>query len=239
LRDTNVLTPGTDANFITFFGSNSNSSVGAIQGNGAGSVEYVGAGNDFAEYLPKQTAADLLSAGDIVGMHSGQLSRVTAGADEVLVISTAPIVVGNAPGTDGERDTMALAALVGQAQVHVLGAVTAGSFIIPSGNNDGLGLAIAPENLTAEQAAQIAGQALESAAGEGSHTVRIAVGLPRDGVWANLLSRQNAGLQARVDALEKRAGAPAPSFASLLPWLLLAGVLLFSLGLFVGRRRSA
>jgi hypothetical protein len=57
-------------------------------------------------------------------------------------------------------------------------------------------------------------------------------------VWANLLSQQNAGLQARVDALEKRAGTPAPSFAALLPWLLLAGVVLFGLGLFAGRRRA-
>jgi hypothetical protein len=202
-------------------------------------VEYTTGANDFAEYLPKQIADDLLAPGDIVGLHAGKLSRVTTGTDQVLVISTAPIMAGNRPGTDAERDTMALAAFVGQAQVRVLGPVTAGSFIIPSGHNDGLGLGVAPEDLTAEKAAQIAGQALESAAGDGPHTIRIAVGMPRDGVWANLLSRQNAGLQARVDALEKRAGAPAPSFISLLPWLLLAGVLLFSLGLFVGRRRGA
>jgi hypothetical protein len=236
LRATNVTTPGTDVNYITFFDSASDT-LGAIQGNGTGGVVMAGPGNDFAEYLPKQSPTEQLSAGDIVGVHSGQLSRVTAGADQILVIPTSPIVAGNAPGTDAERSSLALAAFVGQADVRVLGEVAAGSFIVPSGKNDGLGLAVTPENLTAEQAAQIAGQALESVAGAGPHTVRITVGLPRDKVLASLFDR----IQTLEQQAAPQAQATAPSQLSLntvLPWLLLSGVLFFNLGLFIGRRRA-
>ena len=259
LTNSSVLTPGIDANFITFFGSNPAVSLGAIQGNGAGGVVYVGPGNDFAEYLPKQLPGETLSPGDIVGLHAGQVSRVTHDADQVLVLSTAPLIAGNAPTTgDPASSTLALVTLIGQTRVRVVGPVAAGSFILPSGQNDGLGLAVLPEDLTLAQAAGIAGQALESASGDGPHLIDVAVGLPRDNVWAGLLANhavdptagqkmsrdltrlaeQNASLEARLQSLEQRPAGPAFTPLAALPWLLLAGSTLFILGLLLGRRRA-
>ncbi len=130
-------------NFITFYhgGSTSSDAVGAIEGNGAGGINYKSGSADFAEWIPRQKADERIEAGDIVGIGNGKVSRNVTGTDHVQVISTAPAFTGNDPGYD-KRDQYALVAMMGQVPVKVVGTVNAGDYIVASGKNDGKGIAI-------------------------------------------------------------------------------------------------
>ncbi|MDQ7028896.1 MAG: hypothetical protein Q9O62_03525 [Ardenticatenia bacterium] len=123
-----------------------------------------------------------------------------------MVVSTAPAVIGNSP--DGTNKAFyERVAFVGQVPVKVRGPVRAGDFIVPSGRNDGTGVAVAPERLTLEQVNQVVGQALESASGSGVHKVNVLVGLPPLRITQALLAARDAQLaqqQAQLAALEKR-----------------------------------
>lgn len=225
LKVTNVTTPTASVNYITFF--DANGAIAAVDGNGAGGVTYKTSGADLAEYLPLRTRGERIAPGDIVGVLDGRLTKQTAGAHYVFVASSAAGFVGNMPRDEITAD-VALVALTGQAKIKVRGVVRAGDFIVPSGANDGFGIAVGLEDLTAEQAAQIVGRALES--GNGGE-VNALVGLPRDAVWAALLQQKDtriSALEARLAALES-VGSTANAGGSS-TWGIAAALLIGALG---------
>ena len=61
-------------NFITFF-KGTGASIGAIQGNNAGSVVLAGARSDFAEWLPRLSADELVEPAEIVGVSGGLITK--------------------------------------------------------------------------------------------------------------------------------------------------------------------
>ena len=167
--------PGLSANFISFFNGN-DTSVGAIQGNNAGSVTLAGAGNDYAEYLPRIHQDEVIVQGDIVGVISGKVSKNTRGASRAMVVSSNPIVSGNDPGQD-QRSGHSLIAFIGQSTVNVRGIVKAGDYLIPDGKQQGVGIAISPETISAEQFTMVVGQAWESSTQTDVKQIRALVGL--------------------------------------------------------------
>ncbi len=203
-----TVNPATSNNFITFLLGN-NTSVGAIQGNGSNSVELAGAGNDYAEYLPRLNVNETISAGDIVGVSNGHITKVTTdGATQVMVVSSSPIVVGNDPGEQA-RAAYERVAFIGQVSVRVRGSVRAGDLIVPSGANDGIGIAVAPEKISAAQFAQVVGQGWQSSDDADVKTMRVAVGLIRHDPTVQRLvenstsqAEQLSSLEARIAALE-------------------------------------
>ncbi|MDQ7029822.1 MAG: hypothetical protein Q9O62_08615 [Ardenticatenia bacterium] len=215
-------------NFITFFkgdgpdADTNPDSVGAIEGNGSGGVVLAGPGSDYAEWLPKANPAEALEPGDIVGLFPNGVSRRTDGALRVMVVSGEAIVAGNAPMDEKVRENYALVAFVGQVWVRVRGPVRVGDYILPSGKEDGTGIAVAPQELRPELLAQVVGRVWElgEEQGDGVRRVRVAVGLPDAGGMAALLLAQeqriqdlegqvaelraaNAALEARLAALER------------------------------------
>jgi hypothetical protein len=225
--------PGGGINYVTFF-KGDHTAVGAIEGNGSGGVTYKSGAADYAEFLPRLDPEEAIEPGDLVGAFGGQVTRATRGADQVLVVSSGPIVLGNDPG-DEEAGAYEKVAFLGQVRVRVRGPVAAGDLIVPSGLEDGTGIAVSPEAITAEQFAQAVGQAWESSVEEGVKEVLVAVGLlHHDPTVAQMAGRIEA-LEARLAALEagKRAG---ETFARLpFGWLLLGcGVVVT--GAVVGRR---
>jgi hypothetical protein len=123
-----------------------------------------------------------------------------------MIISTAPIVAGNAPPAD-QRDGWGLAAFVGQVPVRIRGPVSAGDYIVASGLEDGTGIAVAPSALDAAQIGQIAGRALESADEVGVHQVNAMVGLPSKALLQDRLSqmeRENQTMRAQLALLRTR-----------------------------------
>ena len=133
-----TATPGGGNNYLTF--RRGNFVAGQVDGNGAGGVSYKSSGSDFAEWLPRLEGEERIEAGDIVGVFEGRISRKTAGANQVMVISKAPIVLGNSP-PESEEHLYEKVAFVGQAPAKVRGPVKAGDYIIASGLNDGTSVA--------------------------------------------------------------------------------------------------
>ena len=92
-----------------------------------------------------------------------------------MVISTAPAVAGNWPGA-GEEENFELVAFFGQVNTRVIGKVSKGDYIIASGNNDGLGRAIHPKDLTPEMRVSVVGRAWDDSSKRQEKLINTAVG---------------------------------------------------------------
>ena len=97
-----------------------------------------------------------------------------------MVISTAPIVLGNSP-PEFQEHLHEKVAFVGQAPTKVRGPVKAGEYIIASGLNDGTSVAVSPEEMAASQHFLALGQSWESSSDLGVKLVNTAVGLTLPG----------------------------------------------------------
>ena len=126
--------------------------------------------------MPRINVKEDYSARQIVSVKNGAISLNTDDFDHLMVISSAPAVLGNSPEQDHIEDYEKVAFL-GQVPVDVIGRVNSGDFIIPSGDNDGFGLAIDPTRISASQINEIVGVAWENGLNDGFNTVNVAVGL--------------------------------------------------------------
>jgi hypothetical protein len=189
----NVITPslGSSNNFVTFF-CNGNA-IGGIESYGWWMYLH-GWGADYAECVPRLDGKETLEAGDVVGIFDGKVTRRTAGAHHVSAITDRPIVVANSPRPDDPRKFEKVSFL-GQVHVKVRGPVRAGDCIVPSGAEDGVGIAVPAENLSPQQAGQILGQAWETSGQEGIRRVLVAIGLPSSHAAPLTAVIQNLGRQ--------------------------------------------
>lgn len=175
-------------------------------------VVYGSKGADYAEWLPKLDPNEKFQFGQIVGVHGGKVSLVTDGADQIMALSANPVVLGNMP-EEGDEENWVAVGFMGQVPVTVRGVVHPGDYILPSGLNDGTGIAIAPEDLTLEHIDQVLGRAWSGSKNAVISVINVAVGLnTRDA--ARVLHRQNdriselldtnARLLERLEALDAR-----------------------------------
>jgi hypothetical protein len=111
---------------------------------------YESGNGDYAEWLERLTPDEPIMVGDIVGVTGSKITRTTDGADQVMAVSFKPIVLGNMPP---ERDAHLYekVAFMGQTLVKVAGRVEIGDFIVPRGLNDGMGVGVRPDAITAAQ----------------------------------------------------------------------------------------
>jgi len=198
------LTPGSAINFITFF-NDANASLGAIQGDNLGGVEFAGPGNDYAEWMPHRDPGSMFAPGDVVGVFGGKIAHSTDGADQIMVITTQPIVVGNRPHEeDGSIDGWSKVAFIGQTPVKVSGSANAGDFLIASDQHDGTAIAVAPASLTPDQLRLVIGTAWDSCASAGVNVVNAAIGIDQSAASAHVIRALHAEQQRQqmqVDAL--------------------------------------
>jgi len=118
-------------------------------------------GADYAEWLPLSEGTPDLEPGQVVGIYGGQASLNTDTTRLIRVVSTNPIVVGNLPPS-GKTEGMERIAFLGQAPVRVAGPVKQGDYLLPSGNNDGYAMAVAPEDMRLADYPYVLGVAWES-----------------------------------------------------------------------------
>lgn len=177
-----------------------------------GGITYGSEGADYAEYLPRQNENEIFVAGDIVGIYGGKISKNTEGADQVLAVSSFPIVLGNTPGKEEDIKKMEKIGFLGQVPVYVQGKANIGDFIIPSGKNNGIGIAVAQDELTLEQMKQVLGKAWSASTDDkGLNLINVSIGVQTN-EWAELLSRQQAEMNTiqeklnRLESLEQRLG---------------------------------
>jgi hypothetical protein len=198
-------TPTAANNFITFVADGSGA-IGAIEGNGTGGITLNTSSGDFAEYLPRLRVDESIGAGDIVGISGGKITRATLESEQVRVVSTAPIVLGNNPGEEREH-LYEKVAFLGRAPVKVRGEVQLGDYIVPSGLNDGVGEAISPKDMTPAHHLQIVGRAWGSSDKKEVKLIDTSVGLHTSSRALSELSREKdrqiEELTTRVEALER------------------------------------
>jgi len=151
-------------------------------------VTYESGSGDYAEWLPMANPEEPLLPGYIVAVKNGKITKNTEGFDKLLVVSTKPIILGNAPREDRKKDYEKVA-FMGQVPVHVSGKVNAGDYILPSGLNNGLGKAVSPASMQAEDYSKIVGVAW-SASDKESSIINLGLGL-NAGDISNVVIEQN------------------------------------------------
>lgn len=167
-----------------------------------GGVSYASGNGDYAEWIERANPKEDYHARQIVGVKNGKISLQTSDADHLMVISTAPIVLGNQPA-DSEIDAYEKVAFMGQVPVTVIGKVKAGDFIVPSGDGDGFGLAVHPEDLQAHEVNQIVGVAWQDGTERYFNTVNVAVGLDHSATALRFVQLQDRmeDLRAELDEI--------------------------------------
>ena len=169
---------------------------GFVAGKTATGVKLESAGADYAEYLERLNPDEVIQAGDVVGVYGGKITRSTDGAQRVMVVSSLPVVLGNAKKDNSAMNPIAF---IGQVPVKVKGKVAIGDFIVASGADDGAAIAVAPENLTAAQAPYVVGQAWEAKSATVLGLVNVAI-LPIDHSAA--LASENAELKKEIEEIK-------------------------------------
>ena len=133
-------------------------------------------GDDYAEWLPKLNPEDQFQFAQIVGVHGGKVSLKTEGAEQIMAISRAPVVIGNVPQKDEEHNYTTVG-FMGQLPVVVRGKVKAGDYIIPSGREDGTAVAVSPGNLELRHLGRTLGRAWADSENDIYSLVNVAIGL--------------------------------------------------------------
>jgi hypothetical protein len=174
-----IINPGgsSNSNFVTFLKQSETAgtdpeSLGAIESDGAGGVQFVSPEADYAEYIDKKDPSETFEPGDVVSVDTGKVDKYTHGRTRVLVISSAPIIAGN--WDKARQDQMALTAFMGQVPVKVVGPVAKGDYLIPSGKSDGTAIAISPNSVVIPDV--IIGQAWEASDVEDMKLIKAAIG---------------------------------------------------------------
>ena len=140
-------------------------------------VAYESGSGDYAEWLMRANPEEFISPGDVVGVIGGKISKSFTHADKFMVVSTAPLLLGNMPETEKEKAFSEKIAFMGQVPVKVLGEVEIGDYILPSGCGDGLAIAVAPEDMLAKDYQRIVGVAWEKSTGEFVSLINTAIGI--------------------------------------------------------------
>lgn len=193
---------GVAANFIGFF-NNEAVLVGQIEGNGSGGVAYNTSGADYAEYLPHFTEGESFAGGDVVGVFGGKVSRRTQGAQQVMVITDRPAVLGNArKGTEDVTDLEAVS-FIGQVLVRAKGPVDKGDYLVASGFEDGTAVAVEPEQVTLDDLSRLVGRAWETNKNLDTKRVNAVVGLDHSEVLSEIIKRQSRELASQEKAIKE------------------------------------
>ena len=202
--------PGSGVTYVSFY-TRSGTTIGSIEGNGAGGVNYATSGSDYAEELPVMDGAPAPAPTDLVGVRGGEVHLSTEGADRVMIASDRPAVTGNTtPSTQADDARRVAVAFVGQVPAQVHGPVQVGDLIVASGKDDGTARAVSPGAYRRAEHGPIAGQAWSAKNTSGVGEVTVAVGLGRSGAVAERLKEQqqtNQKQQAQIENLNARLAA--------------------------------
>ena len=63
-------------------------------------VEYVSGNGDYAEWMERTSFEETITAGDIVGVKGGKITKDLNGAEQIMAVSTQPIVSANMPNVE-------------------------------------------------------------------------------------------------------------------------------------------
>jgi hypothetical protein len=154
-------------------------------------VAYESGGADYAEWLPKRTKDEMLTFGDVVGVKGGVVSKTFADAEKFMIVSRNPGVIGGMPAADDDVVYEKIA-FMGQVPVKVLGRVKMEDYILPSGNGDGMAIAVSPDKMRALDFKRIIGVAwAESDSLKEFNYINTAVGINANDMASTVNSMQS------------------------------------------------
>ena len=200
MLNSNVSQPGNAVNYITFGSAGGN--IGAIEGNGSGGVTLTSGSGDFAELLPRARESESIEAGDVVGVFGGEITKRTAGAEQVMVVTDRAMILGSDPGPEA-RDGYEKVAFVGQVPVTVRGPVEEGDLLVASGREDGTARGVAPAEYEPVADGPTVGRAWSSSPG-GTREVTALVGTAgRTAALRGALRKQRERIEAQAERLDR------------------------------------
>lgn len=161
-------------------------------------VSYESSFGDYAEWLPKADQEEEISYGDIIGIKGGFISKDLAGAEQVMVVSKAPIIMGNAPEPERLHEGKNIA-FIGQVPVKLMGPVESGDFIVADLTRSGFAKAVNPKNMTSQDHQYAVGRSWDSDASPGFKFVNTLVGM-HSNAWTKPMKK----MQDTVEKLESR-----------------------------------
>jgi cytoskeletal protein CcmA (bactofilin family) len=168
-------------------------------------VEYASGNGDYAEWLQREDLSEYITAGDIIAVKGGKITRDLTNAEQVMVVSHRPIILGNAPEKDKEHFGNNVA-FMGQVPVKVLGPVRTGDYIVASKTIKGYGIAISAEDIMASEFKYAVGRSWDENLNEGPKMINTVVGV-HNGDWAHIITKMKEKqdtYQAKYEVLEKQ-----------------------------------
>ncbi|MEH6538093.1 MAG: hypothetical protein V7719_16955 [Psychroserpens sp.] len=163
-------------------------------------VSYQSGAGDYAEWLPKENINAHFSAGELVGIKNGLVTKNIWGAEKIMVVSTRPIVLGNMPQKSNEKNNVKIA-FIGQVPVKVLGSVSPGDFILPNILDNRYGTAVNPKEMKALDYKRMVGVAWNIiGVSEGINIVNVAVGINTNNL-SDIVSQQETEIKALNEEL--------------------------------------
>ena len=180
-------------------------------------VAYSSGGADYAEMVPKLNPSENFHFGDVVGVLNGKASKEFLEVDHYMVVSKAPMVLGNTLDNDEMEEDFVTLAFLGQVRVKVGGHVEAGDYILASGYADGLAIAKAPGAMKVVDYERIVGVAWESSNPNSAHSfqyINTAIGLNRNDVIEQVerIQTQVAELFGAIETMSNQMQAVFPEF---------------------------
>jgi enhancing lycopene biosynthesis protein 2 len=168
-------------------------------------VEYASGHGDYAEWLERSNPEETISAGDIVGVKGGKVSKNLQGAEQILAVSHNPIVLGNAPTKEREIYGNKIA-FTGQVPVKVVGPVNMGDYIIAKGEILGYGIAVRPADLTTDDLKLAVGRSWETNLKDGPKMVNTLIGVDNGDYIKIMKEGQDkiTTLEMRMKAMEEK-----------------------------------
>lgn len=161
-------------------------------------VAFESGGADYAEWLKKYDENEVMTFGEVVGVKAGIISKGFVDADHFMVVSKSPIVSGAMPA-EQHKNKYKQIAFLGQVPVKVIGEVNKGDYILPSGNGDGMAIAVAPEGMRINDYKRIIGVAWSEYHGNELFSyINTAVGIN-----SNDMTRTVSEMQALINTMQQ------------------------------------
>ncbi|SHL99165.1 hypothetical protein [Flavobacterium xanthum] len=168
-------------------------------------VEYSSGHGDYAEWLERIDQNEYLSAGDVIAVKGGKITKNLTNAEQIMVVSHKPIITGNVPD-EHKLEMGNNVAFTGQVPVKVTGPVQSGDYIIASSAIKGYGIAIHPKEMTSIHFSLVVGRSWENQLNAGPKMVNIVVGV-QNGDWnlqVSKIQQQQEQLDARIENLNTK-----------------------------------
>jgi len=168
-------------------------------------VEYTSQNGDYAEWLEREKPEEAISAGDIVAVKAGKITKNLIGAEQVMAVSYKPIVLGNVP-PEGKNHLGNNIAFMGQIPVKIMGSVKSGDYIVGNNEIPGFGIAVNPEDMTIENFKFAVGRAWDSNPETGPKLINCVVGV-HNGDFINILKRYEQKInetEVRLETVESK-----------------------------------